>query len=134
MLPPFDDRGYLPPGVHRCSVDEVAERFGRGSPERQVEMSELRDFLEHCGRAGAKRALINGSFTTAKESPNDVDVVIWLAVGISTHDRTIFDETMRWPFLHIQVAPDEDVYRFWGTQHFATDRHEQPKGIVEVWL
>lgn len=76
MLPPFDDRGNLPPGVHRCSVEELAQRFGHGSPERQVEMSELREFFHWCRRAGILRVLVNGSFTTAKKSPNDADVVV----------------------------------------------------------
>jgi hypothetical protein len=37
MLPPFDQYGLLPPGIHRCTVDELVERFGTGSEERVVE-------------------------------------------------------------------------------------------------
>ncbi len=27
-IPPLDDLGFLPEGVHACSLDEVEERFG----------------------------------------------------------------------------------------------------------
>ena len=43
MIPPFDDNGFLPPGIHICSLDELRIRFGHGSPEREVEMKELRE-------------------------------------------------------------------------------------------
>jgi len=28
MIPPFDERGHLPPGIHPATLDEIAERFG----------------------------------------------------------------------------------------------------------
>ena len=28
MIPPFNKNGYLPPGIHKASLDEIAERFG----------------------------------------------------------------------------------------------------------
>ena len=28
MIPEFDERGYLPPGIHLASLEEVIERFG----------------------------------------------------------------------------------------------------------
>ncbi len=41
MLPPFDDLGNLPPGIHPCDTDELVARFGSGSPEREIETQEL---------------------------------------------------------------------------------------------
>ena len=40
MLPPFDESGNLPRGIHTASIDEIADRFGHGSPEREVEFRE----------------------------------------------------------------------------------------------
>jgi hypothetical protein len=37
MLPPLDDQGNLPPGIHLCTVEELAARFGSGSEERATE-------------------------------------------------------------------------------------------------
>jgi hypothetical protein len=76
MLPPFDDVGNLPPGIHPCTVEELVERFGSGSEERETEISELLQFIEAAKAAGIRRLLVNGSFVTGKLAPNDVDVVI----------------------------------------------------------
>lgn len=81
MLPPFDEHGYLPPGIHECSWDELEVRFGIGSPERKVQIKELRQFLDWCRQSGIRRVIVNGSFVTAKISPIDVDVVIQPEMG-----------------------------------------------------
>lgn len=132
MLPPFDVHGYLPPGIYRCSVEELAQRFGHGSPERLVEMSELREFFAWCRQEGIVRVLINGSFTTDRKSPNDVDVVVLLGNDSRFDEDRLRDEATRWPFLHLALAMDEDDYMAWGTEDFGTDRNYRPKGVVEV--
>ena len=45
MLPPFDEYGNLPPGIHSASLEEIVDRFGRGSVEREVEMRELAELV-----------------------------------------------------------------------------------------
>ena len=132
MLPPLDHRGYLPPGIHRCSIDELAERFGQGSPERQVEMAELRELVAWCRDLGLCRVLVNGSFATVKQSPNDVDVVVLLGPGQKAEVELELGDPTRWPFLHITVALDEDDFAAWSEQRFGTDRLNRPKGVVEV--
>jgi hypothetical protein len=42
MVPPYDQRGYLPSGVHRASLEEVEARFGRESELRRVQVESLR--------------------------------------------------------------------------------------------
>ena len=75
MLPDFDDFGNLPAGIHICTLDELTTRFGKGSDERETEMSEVLLFVEAARKAGVRRLLVNGSFVTNKLSPNDVDIV-----------------------------------------------------------
>jgi hypothetical protein len=41
MIPPFDNNGYLPPGIHPASLDEIKVRFGCGSELRRVQMESL---------------------------------------------------------------------------------------------
>jgi len=72
MLPPFDENGNLPPGIHRATYEEIAERFGTGSEEREVEIKELSRFIESARSVGARRLIINGSFVTDKAVPNDL--------------------------------------------------------------
>jgi hypothetical protein len=31
MIPLFDDQGYLPPGIHQATLEEIETRFGRES-------------------------------------------------------------------------------------------------------
>ena len=38
MIPPFNENGYLPPGIHKASLEEIAERFGRQSEIRRAQM------------------------------------------------------------------------------------------------
>jgi hypothetical protein len=42
MIPPFNDDGRLPPGVHPATLDEIDARFGRGSELRRAQFESLR--------------------------------------------------------------------------------------------
>ena len=83
MIPPFDDTGYLPPGVHPATLDEIDARFGRASELRRVQMESVRWMVDLARRAGVQRIVLNGSFVTAKEEPQDVDTVILLPQNFS---------------------------------------------------
>lgn len=134
MLPDFDDNGNLPPGLHRATIEEVAERFGRGSAVRRVEMRELEDFAAWARKSGARRLLVNGSFVTKRKSPNDVDVVL-LPAAIPTGDTAASPlEDAVWPFLQILIAADDEDFERWANREFAEDRRGRTKGVVEVIL
>jgi hypothetical protein len=134
MLPPLDKRGNLPPGIHVASVESLAERFGTGSAERDVEIRELVEFVEWARAHGVRRIIVNGSFVTSKPRPNDVDIVVLPAAG-SADESTIIDlETSSWPFLQILVAADDEDLERWATRDFATDRSGCGKGVVEIML
>jgi hypothetical protein len=82
LLPPFDEFGYSPPGIHACRVEELVARFGSGSPEREVETQELIDFFAWARRVGFERVIVNGSYVTSKAAPNYVDVVFLPAADL----------------------------------------------------
>lgn len=134
MLPPFDDVGNLPPGIHACSLVELIARFGIGSEERKAEISELTQFIEAAKTAGVRRLLVNGSFVTGKLAPNDVDVVFLPGPDYPREGPRLDDEYLVWPFLQIIVAADDADFEAWATRQFATDRKRRPKGVVEVIL
>lgn len=79
MIPPLNEHGYLPPGVHEATLDEVIARFGHGSEQREAQADSLRWLLPKCRAVGILKILINGSFGTAKADPNDVDCVLLVA-------------------------------------------------------
>lgn len=134
MLPPFDDYGNLPAGIHRCAAEELAARFGRGSEERVTEISELLQFIEAARRAGVRRLLVNGSFVTGKLAPNDVDVVFLPGPDYPRHGTSLENDELTWPFLQILVAADDADFEDWACRQFSTDRQRRPKGIVQVML
>lgn len=134
MLPPFDEHGNLPPGIHRCTIDEVVQRFGGGSPEREVETQEFLKFVEWARRAGVLRLIVNGSFVTAKVSPNDVDLIVLPGPDYPRDQPPARDDEILWPFLQILVAADDADLEAWALQDFGTDRNLRPKGVAEVIL
>jgi hypothetical protein len=72
MIPPFDPRGLLPPGLHPARWTEFAARFG-GTPRRQALLVGLREALENLRDAGCSLAYVDGSFVTVKPEPGDYD-------------------------------------------------------------
>lgn len=76
-LPEFDVEGDLPKGVHRATLFEVLERFGHGSLRRRSAADRLvRIHQLACSTGQVARFVIFGSFITAKEEPNDVDIIL----------------------------------------------------------
>lgn len=131
MIPDFDDRGYLPSGVHPATLDEIESRFGRQSEIRQVQMESLRWLIELARPAGVRRLILNGSFTTDAAEPNDVDCVL-LIDSDSPQDSTAIQELRQGiPFLDIRIVELPDFVYF-VERLYPTDRFWIPKGMVEV--
>ncbi len=133
MIPPLDERGYLPPGVHPATLEEVEARFGRGSEVRRVQSESLRWLVDAAHRAGVLRVVVNGSFVTDVFEPNDVDCVLLIGTGFP-HDRAAEAELLAGlPFLEVSLVNQAD-FDLLVERVFATDRHSVAKGMVEVLL
>lgn len=132
-LPPFDQSGNLPRGIHRASLEEIVDRFGHGSPEREVEIRELMELIAWAKQHSVRRLIINGSFVTEKRDPNDIDVVL-LPPRDERRQEMTFEGDPTWPFLQILFAADDDDLERWASDDFGTDRNGCPKGVVEVIL
>ncbi len=134
MLPPLENEGNLPAGIHLGTTEELAARFGSGSEERATEMSEQLLFIEAARKAGVRRLLVNGSFVTAKLAPNDIDVVILPGPDYPRQGPPLDSDELVWPFLQLVVAADDADFEAWAITTFGTDREQRPKGVVEVIL
>jgi hypothetical protein len=133
MIPEFDDNGYLPPGVYAASIDEIAERFGSQSEVRQAEMESLRWLVPLAKRAGIQRLIINGSFVTSVDEPNDVDCVL-LTDEDYPKDHLLHRELVQGlPFLEVKLVV-QDAFDDYVNSVFSTDRDMVPKGMIEVIL
>jgi hypothetical protein len=88
VIPPFDERGNLPPGIHRATRAELVERFGTTARRREL-LAGLREALLRLAAAGCPAVWLDGSFVTSEEVPDDYDGA-WEIAGV---DVTRLDET-----------------------------------------
>lgn len=141
-IPPFRPDGYLPEGVHVCAEADVIFRFGSSSRQRRRLALRLRRWIELGQQVGAKRLLVDGSFVTAKEEPQDVDTVILLPQNFTWqveqgHSAALELEKMlltRHPE-EIFAAEDETDWEEWVTFFSLTrEADRRRKGLVEISL
>lgn len=131
MIPPFDDFGNLPPGIHRATLEEIEARFGRESETRRVQMESIRWMIDLARRAGIQRVILNGSFVPDIIEPNDVDCVL-LRIPAGRQDRGALKELRGiLPFLDIEVVGRKGFDRYVNVL-FAAGRLGASKGMIEV--
>jgi hypothetical protein len=133
MIPPFDENGFLPPGVHPATLDEIDARFGQLSEVRRAQMESIRWMLVLANRAGVDRIVLNGSFVTDIMEPNDVDCVLLVSLGYPADPVAELELEKGLPFLDLAIVTQKDFDRF-VNRTFATDRHNVPKGMIEVQI
>lgn len=148
-IPPLDDNGLLPPGVWDCSLSEICERFAT-TPHRKGLWDGLLQFLEAEVRPlGSLSVWIDGSFTRAKPSPEDIDVVLdFSAADLAAVAYHILSFRVRHDELkeryHVDVwtrhpAVENDLAAFFQyagekcAAELRVDR-KHPKGILRVQL
>ena len=131
MIPAFNSDGYLPAGIHRARLDEIAERFGRESELRQVQMESLTWMIELAKRVGVERIVVNGSFVTDKLEPNDVDCVLLIGNDYPNDTDAEAELLSGLPFMNLELV-DSEAFKLLTEDTFATDRDSTPKGMIEV--
>src|SRR4051794_3951055 len=78
-IPRLDEHGFLPPGVHDCTLEEIKERFAvfQESDRRPTLFRKLENLVAEIRVTNMARWLvIDGSFVTAKADPNDIDLIL----------------------------------------------------------
>lgn len=142
-LPEFDRNGELPLGVHPATLEQVIERFGTGTPQREAVTARLlRIYQLAAATGGLDRLVLFGSYITNKAAPNDVDVVLVMqdsfnVMACNEEARRLFDHreaqqvfgaSVFWirPALLLLETVDEFV------AHWQIKRDQTRRGIVEV--
>ncbi len=131
MIPPLNDRGYLPPPVHPATLDEIEERFGSESEVRRVQMQSIRWLVDLAGKAGIERIVLNGSFVTDVYEPNDVDCALLVGQDFPKDASAARELDDGLPFLDIAIIEQEDFAKL-VEDFFARDRYFVAKGMVEI--
>ncbi len=133
MIPPFNEHGYLPPGIHKATIEEIAERFGWQSEIRRDQMESLQWLMALLKRLNVRRLVLNGSFVTDEAEPNDVDCVLLVDLDSPRGAEAAAELQAGLPFLAIDVV-DQNDFDFFVEKFFVTDRDRIPKGMIEVVL
>jgi hypothetical protein len=104
VIPPFDDNGYLPHGIHMATLDEIDSRFGRDSELRRVQIESLRWLRDLAARAGIERIVLDGSFVTDAIEPNDVDCVLLISSDFPVDALAAKELVDGLPFLDLELV------------------------------
>jgi hypothetical protein len=127
-LPAFDEEGDLPPGVYRATLAEVLERFGQGSARRCAmsdRLSRLYQLVVSTGQLA--RFIVFGSFVTAKDEPNDVDILLLME---DTFDLASVTGEAALVFQHMEADAHFGASVFWTRRSGAIGGEQ---AMVEYW-
>lgn len=142
MLPSFDERGNLPPGIHPASWNEIVERYA--ITEHRAELLDgLRQAIASLQAAGCVRVYLDGSFVTVKDVPADFDAC-WEVTGVDPGllDPELLDFSDRRAAQKAryggELFPAQAAAEPAGTvflDYFQRDRQTgEPKGIIALDL
>ncbi len=141
MIPaPDSTTGYLPCGVHQALWGEVTPRFG-GNGHRSRLIGGLLAALRNLAGAGCRSILLDGSFVSERDLPEDYDGA-WDTMGVDPAllDPVLLDfsngrAAMKSKYLGelfpaAAAAAPGILYR----DFFMKDRNGVPKGVVQIDL
>src|SRR5688572_15325021 len=104
MIPDFTPDGFLPPGVHPATLDEIRARFGGPSEVRRAQVQSIGWLIDLAARAGVSRIVLNGSFVADMIEPNDVDCVLLVDPGLPADPAAEEELVQGLPFLDIALV------------------------------
>ncbi|RNJ49052.1 DUF6932 family protein [Methylocystis hirsuta] len=80
MIPTFNEKGNLPPGLHKATWEEFTERYGVTTHRKRL-IELMQKLIVHLKEVQCQNLFVDGSFVTNKEVPNDYDAC-WDVTGV----------------------------------------------------
>jgi len=133
-IPPFNDHGLLPPGIHIASIDEVIGRFGGPTEVRQAIAESLKWAMDAASKAGISRFIIDGSFVDDKAEPNDADCILLVRSDYPRDETAARELEEGIPYVQTVLFENERDFEAFLRLQFMVDRKGQTRGVVEVQL
>ncbi len=147
-IPLLNTIGELPPGVHLATIEEVERVFGQSNDRRRLLMNGLRKAIAVFKKASVTRIYVDGSFTTDKEEPNDIDGC-WSVAGVNAKEldprfwdfdtpeeadkkRREIKEEFGLDFFIAEIIEGGSGKPF--PEFFQTNRDGESKGIIQINL
>jgi hypothetical protein len=78
-IPAFNAYGWLPEGIHDCTLEEAATQFGafQRTDRRPQWWAKWLEFVREAQACdGIEALVVDGSFVTAAATPNDIDLIV----------------------------------------------------------
>ena len=141
-LPPLNEHGDLPLGVHRATLQETIERFAKGAAKRQalaLRLTRIHQLAMNTNQLA--RFVVFGSFITATSEPNDVDVFMIMEDSFDVSQltgelRLLFDHTVAQDRFGGSVFWVRKLAALGGEQaaieHWQIKRDGTRRGIVDI--
>lgn len=155
MIPYFDPNGNLPPGCYKPKLKEFEEHFVDNFPDSSSRPDIYEGYIDFsillCEEMpSATKQIVNGSFTTNKNEPEDIDMIIVFDSDLLTHN-----EKNKCPFLMNNTSimqgyrchsfplvkypkSKEELYNkylekkaYW-MDCWGSDRDNNPKGLIDI--
>lgn len=140
--PEFNEHGDLPVGIHRATLSEIIDHFGKGSFQREIVSERLKRIYSLVIQAGeVSRFIIFGSFVTNKLNPQDIDIFIVMDDTFEVREvkgeaSLLFDHiaaqnyegaSIFWVRRMAALGGEEDAVSYWQIK-----RNGEKRGILEV--
>jgi hypothetical protein len=141
MIPPLHPQtGYLPVGLHKALWDEISARFG-GNTHRGSLLGGLLRAITNLAGAGCRVVLLDGSFVSEKELPQDYDGA-WEPYGVDPNllDPVLLDFSNRRAAMKAKYggelfpASSEAAAGILYRDYFQRDRNGVAKGVLLIEL
>jgi len=152
----FNSNGYLEPGLHQMTIEEFEAAFVTPFPHSNTRANILVGYVKHhedlATILDSFEEFVDGSFTTNKNDPNDVDLVVLadgdvvdalspdqkarlseLVGGKLTQQKYLCDAYFcpTYPEMHPLFVHTRPQRKYWMGE-FGFDRCEVAKGIVHM--
>ena len=139
MIPAFEKEGYLPLGIHLTTIDEFEKRFAYNVKRKEL-FNNLTRFINDVKMIGCKSIYIDGSFTTSKIIPGDIDLC-WDNKEIDIEVAIVMmpalsDRKIQKTLYNADIFPAyimERVAGIYFIDFFQKDKNTgNPKGIINI--
>lgn len=135
----------LPAGFHEIDLNDLEDIFASDFSDnsRRVHLiNQLRIFLEELSKVSAKFEIwLDGSFSTKKEKPDDIDILIVYNIlelnSLSPSEQRMLQSLLnreatkiRYDIDVLLCADSDDVKKSYWRGWFGFSRNESPKGIA----
>ncbi len=144
MIPEFNTDGNLPEGIYTTHEEEFLNRFGAGSARRKWLGERLQELFALAKSTGKLECIfVWGSFVSAKESPNDIDLLLLMSSDFQLENmsevcKVLFDYIGAKVKFHTDVfwsksSIGKETLQLW-LETYQTTKDFKRRGIVEVKL